>query len=98
LQPTATSAASAGGLSKSGEHETLIARGSDSQAPAVSGTDPPKLACTSQVRPGEDGYCPPPVVPEAPIATLLPLNALAVLLLGAAYLVARRRKQDRAGG
>jgi hypothetical protein len=96
LQPVAASAGSSPFDSK--EHQRVDARDSNSQASAIPEPGPSKPACSAEIQPGEDGYCPPPVVPEAPIAALLPLNAAAVLLLAAAYLLVRRRKQGRAGG
>jgi hypothetical protein len=38
---------------------------------------------------GQNPHCPPPVIPEAPMAVMLPLSAGAVF--GVAYLVMRRR-------
>jgi hypothetical protein len=38
---------------------------------------------------GSNPHCPPPVIPEAPLAVILPVSAGAVF--GVAYLVMRRR-------
>ena len=91
MQPVTALAASS--LLKTDEQQTLIAPDADSQGPAVAATEQSKPPCSPQIRPRQDGYCPPPVVPEAPIAVLLPLNAAALLLLAAAYLAVRGRKE-----
>jgi hypothetical protein len=51
---------------------------------------PPRgLKCEPHHGKGSNPHCPPPVIPEAPMAVLLPLGAGG--LFAAAYLVARRR-------
>jgi hypothetical protein len=53
--------------------------------------DPQNTKCKPHRGEGVNPHCPPPVVPEAPLAILLPLSAAAVL--GATYFVTRRRWQ-----
>ena len=50
---------------------------------------PQDTKCKPHLGQGLNPHCPPPVVPEAPVAILLPLAAAAVL--GAGYFVMRRR-------
>lgn len=67
---------------------TQAPNGTTSQS-IVSADDPQHPKCKPHKGEGLNPHCPPPVVPEAPVALLLPLSAAAVL--GAAYLVSRRR-------
>jgi hypothetical protein len=62
-----------------------------SRAPVTTDPNPGDGQQKCKPHPGEgvNPHCPPPVVPEAPMAILLPLSAGAVL--GVAYLFIRRR-------
>jgi len=63
------------------------------QVPVSSEKDPVKDGNNSKCRPhpgkGENPHCPPPVIPEAPMAVLLPVTAGG--MLAGFYIYARRR-------